>query len=318
MARQKTTTQQPTGERSARGTRPRQRNSGLHREITGTLALLTDEEDFARMRRYRTFPFDTHTAYLAEADRCLQQRAAQGRHTTLTLFDPEEYEEFCAESGLEADAPDSRARFTAHLQSRGPAIPYEGRPLSELLPHLVDAAVRQATFAYASELLGDAGDCADCGESLGRAAFDHAAHLLVAVLQVAGPGDHHLVCSTSAPSGTLLADLDVTVTPDGAFRLEETDALDLTTVLASALATEAASGLVARTARAGEPDSVRGWRLREATLHPLSAAEVFDAYCTDTATGEPIPPEPGVDYRAAPALDLFHPGRPHGHGGRSD
>ena len=41
----------------------------LRREMAGTIGLLTDEHDFTAMRRYRTFAFDDHTAYLQQGDK---------------------------------------------------------------------------------------------------------------------------------------------------------------------------------------------------------------------------------------------------------
>lgn len=49
---------------------------------------------------------------------------------------------------------------------------------------------------------------------------------------------------------------------------------------------------------------VRGWRLDRGLLYPLDEAQMFDAHCTDSASGEPIPPERGVEYTGAPAVDL--------------
>ncbi|PDP84526.1 hypothetical protein CQJ94_28075 [Glycomyces fuscus] len=53
---------------------------------------------------------------------------------------------------------------------------------------------------------------------------------------------------------------------------------------------------------------VRGWTVTERSLVPLDEARMFDAHCTDSASGEPIPPERGVVYTDAPAVDLtlFH------------
>lgn len=53
---------------------------------------------------------------------------------------------------------------------------------------------------------------------------------------------------------------------------------------------------------------VRGWRAADHTLTPLDEAEMFDAHCTDSASGEPVPPERGVEFAPAPAVDLsaFH------------
>ncbi len=45
-----------------------------------------------------------------------------------------------------------------------------------------------------------------------------------------------------------------------------------------------------------------GWALHDDWLRPLSEAEIFAAYCTDADTGEPVPPEHGVEYLAATTL----------------
>ncbi|MFI1179959.1 hypothetical protein ACH4UT_10420 [Streptomyces sp. NPDC020799] len=68
-------------------------------------------------------------------------------------------------------------------------------------------------------------------------------------------------------------------------------------VLAAALATAAPAGITSRHF-VGDSCTVRGWAVTSPFLTPLSEAEVFDAYCTDSETGEPKPPEHGVTYRA--------------------
>ncbi|OON71619.1 hypothetical protein [Streptomyces tsukubensis] len=286
----------------------------LRREITGTIALLTDEDDFSAMRRYRSFTFDDHPTYLAEVEGLLKTLASQGKHTTVALFDPEEYAEFCTDTGIEPDAPDSRNRFTAALAATGATIPYGGQPLADLVPELVDEAVRHATVEFAGSLLTRAGDCASCGDDIGKAAFERASHLLVAVLHAAGPGAHHLVCSTTTEEETLLAALDTTTVTHDKFRIDETEALEFATVLAAGIATTSPAGLVMRTSIPGSQDRVRGWRLRGEALHPLTASEVFDAYCTDADSGDLISPEPGVEYCPAPALEPTRPSSDHRHG----
>ncbi|MFF0853293.1 hypothetical protein ACFYVM_19925 [Streptomyces sp. NPDC003280] len=274
----------------------------LRREIAGTIGLLTDEHDFRAMRRYRSFVFDDHTAYLQQVESLLKTRAAQGGHTTLALFDPEDYAVFCAETGLDPEAPASRTRFTARLAATGPTIPYDGRPLAALLPDLVDEAVRQATWEYATTLLTRLGPCATCGEDIGRAAFTRASGLVARILDTAPPGDRHLVCSVSAPAETLVAVLHADQDAVGAAGLDEAELMEFTSVLALGLATGRAGGLVMRVTSAGTADRVHGWRLRAGALVPLSAAEVFDAYCTDAESGDIISPEPDVDYCAPPDL----------------
>ncbi|MEU9173564.1 hypothetical protein AB0D34_38345 [Streptomyces sp. NPDC048420] len=285
----------------------------LRREIAGTIGLLTDEHDFRAMRRYRSFTFDDHATYLKQVEALLRARAAQGSHTTVALFDPLEYAEFCEETGLNPDIPSSRTRFTAELATTGPALPYEGQPLTDLVPALVDEAVRQATWEYATTLLARLGACGSCGEDIGRAAFTRASNLLVRILDTAHPGEHHLVCSITGTPETLVSVLHSDENTEGAVRLDEAEALEFTTVLALGIATQCPGGLVMRTTTPGITDRIYGWRLRGDGLEPLTAGEVFDAYCTDIDNGDLISPESDVDYCVPPDLGLEGQAPRHNH-----
>ena len=285
----------------------------LRREIAGTIGLLTDEHDFGAMQRYRSFTFDSHETYLQQVEALLKTRASQGSHTTVALFDPDEYAEFCADAGLDPDVPSSRTRFTAELATTGPTVPYDGQPLTDLVPTLVDEAVRQATWEYASTLLARLGACASCGEDIGRAAFTRASGFLVRILDASGPGNRHLVCSVSATPETLVSVLHADEDDDGAIQLDEAEALEFTTVLALGIATRSPGGLVMRTSTPGTTDRVYGWRLRGERLAPLTAGEVFDAYCTDIESGDLISPESDVDYCAPPDLGEEGPTPGHHH-----
>lgn len=274
----------------------------LRREIAGTIGLLTDEHDFSAMRRYRSFTFDDHATYLKQVEDLLRTRASQGSHTTVALFDPQEYAEFCEEAGLNPDIPSSRTRFTAELAHTGPTLPYEGQPLTDLVPALVDEAVRHATWEYATTLLARLGSCGSCGEDIGRAAFTRASDLLVRILDTARPGEHHLVCSITGTPETLVSVLHSDENNDGSVQLDEAEALEFTTVLALGIATRSPGGLVMRTSAPGTTDRVYGWRLRGDGLEALTAGEVFDAYCTDIDSGDLISPESDVDYCVPPDL----------------
>ncbi|MGX2998420.1 hypothetical protein JNUCC64_29850 [Streptomyces sp. JNUCC 64] len=284
------------------------RTEPFHHEIAGTLGLLADEADFTAMRRYRSFPFDDHPAYLRHTEAVLRDRTDHGQHTSLALFDPERYADYCARTGIDPDTRASRTRFTAELAATGPTVPYDGRPLGELLPDLLDETARQTTWEYATHLLARAGECAVCGEDLGRAAFARASDLLLRVLRAARPGAHHLVASVTTPDETLLGVLRARSDTDGLTDADETAAVELATVLAAGITTHSPGGLVLRTITPGHDDRVQGWRLSGDGLLPLTAAEVFDAYCTDAASGEPVPPEPGVDYCAPPDIEGIAPG----------
>ncbi|MFI2781508.1 hypothetical protein [Streptomyces sp. ALB3] len=270
----------------------------LRREAPSTVGLLVDPEDFAAMRGYRSFSFEDHSVYLRQVESLLRTLAAQGVHTTVALFDPEDYAEFCAESGLDPDDRTSRSRFTAEIAAAGATVAYTGQSIDTLIPLLVSRAVRRATWEYATMLLTGLGDCADCGQDIGRAAFDRASHLLMRLLDTAGPGTHHLVCSVPTESEQLLAVLHTTRDTDRPAGLEPSEGAEFATVLAAGVALETQGGVVLRTTAPGTPDRVHGWRLHRGGLLPLTAGEVFSAYCTDADTGEPVSPESGVEYCA--------------------
>ncbi|MER5935283.1 hypothetical protein [Streptomyces sp. NPDC002054] len=296
-------------------TRTRTHTSGsLRREVPSTVGLVADAQDFAAMRGYRSFSFDDHQDYLRQVDALLRSLAADGIHTTVALFDPEEYAEYCAESGLDPDTAAARTRFTAELAGAGTGLPYTGQPIDELVPLLVDEAVRQATWEYATMLLAGLGHCADCGEDIGQASFEQAGRVVKALLDGAGPGHHHLVCSIPTEDEQLIAVLHAetagaTDPPGSPPRLPGREGIDFVTVLAVGIALSRPGGVVLRSTTEGFRDRVHGWRLDGGTLIPLTAAAVFNAYCTDADTGDPVAPEPGVEY--CPGYKVDDPPHPH-------
>ncbi|MGY0055927.1 hypothetical protein ACWY4P_05095 [Streptomyces sp. LZ34] len=291
------------------GTHRRERTArrALRREAPSTVALLADEEDFAAMRRYASFAFDDHTAYLRQTEGLLRMLASQGVHTSIALFDPVEFEEFCADSGIDPDTSAARTRYTAEVAAAGPTVTYEGQPLDQLLQRLIGAAEQQATWEYATALLSRAGGCG-CPDDPGHAAFRRAQAALRRLLTAAGPGSHHVVCSVAASGAPLVAVVHAEATGERPVELDSTEALIFSTVLACGIATNSPGGVVLRTTVPGAPDTVRGWSLHQGWLRPLSEAEVFSAYCTDADTGEPVPPEHGVEYR--PGIPLPGPDTP--------
>ncbi|MFJ7588490.1 hypothetical protein ACIQZO_14110 [Streptomyces sp. NPDC097617] len=290
-------------------TRTTDRRRTLRREVPGTVGLLTDAGDFAAMRGYRSFTFDDHRDYLHHMDGLLRSLAAQGIHTTVALFDPEEYAEYCGEHDLDPDSAETRARFTAELAGSGAVLPYSGQPIDELVPLLVDEAVRQATWEYATGLLAEVGRCADCGEDIGHASFQRATDALKRLVAGAGVGHHHFVCSVPTEAQQLVAVLhaDTTGAPDTPPRVESREGLDFVTVLAAGLALGGPGGLVVRSSAEGRGDRVHGWRLDRGRLTVLTAAAVFNAYCTDADTGDPVAPESGVEYCPGYEVDLPGP-----------
>lgn len=296
--------------------RRRSRRRALRREAPSIVPVLADEAHFARMRRYDTFAFDDHGSYLRHLDGLLRGLRAGQVPARAVLFDPVDYALFCQERGLDADTADSRVNYVAEVAAGGTTVPYAGQPLGRLLPQLRDAHACRLTWQSGTEVLARAGACGRCGADIGKAAFARAARALSAVLDAAGTGSHHLVASVAVPGSPLVSALDVRRSSQDALYAHESAALALTTALAAGFATGSHGGLVLRTEAESPPgtggpaprDVVRGWRLdpAECWLRPLTAAEVFAAYCTDPVTRDPVAPEPGVDH--APGRELPHPG----------
>lgn len=279
----------------------------LRREAPTVVGLLLDEHDFTTMTGYRSFPFTDYGLYLRHLDGMLRSLHAQGTSIAVTPFDPERFADHCADNRRPPDTPGSRAHYTAEAGATGPALRYTRQPLHRLRSRLARVADLRTTRDRAAHLLAAAGRCRDCGELFAHCAFDLAAHTLLRLLAAAGPGTHHLVASLPPDDGPpLLAAAAITTTADGAIDLDDAETTALCTVMAAARLGTRPGGLVLRTTDRRGTDTVRGWTLHHEGPHPLTEAEVFDAYCTDPDTGDVLPPEPGVRYRAG--LDLPPPG----------
>lgn len=283
----------------------------LRREAPTLVALLLDDQDFTAMTDHRSFAFDDYAQYLHAVEAFLRHLHAQGSHIAVTLFDPDAYANYCITTRQPPDSATTRTHYTAEATAAGPAVTYTRQSLTLLRAQLAHEADRRATWESATDALTQAGTCPDCGQDLAHCAFDRASDTLLRLIETVGPGTHHVVCSLPADDGPLLAAVHVAADPDGMIELAENDALVLCTVMAASTVTGRTGGVVLRTTydSAGgdeRPDAVRGWSLREGDLHPLTEAEVFNAYCTDAATGDPVPPEHGVVYRAGLPLPPPH------------
>lgn len=287
-------------------TRRRRRNAyrALRGETPSTVAVLTTETDFAAMRGYSSFTFDDYAAYLRHVHELLNSLAAQGVHTRVAHFDPARYATYCAEDSLDPDAAASRTLYNAEVAGSGITLPYRGQSCDELLPLLRAHRTREAAWEESSRLLAVADRGKDPSRGTGGEALDTAACAVDALLAVLEPGTHHLVCSVDGPATPLLAVLHADTARSRPPELDESEVLLLCAVLAAGLVTRSPGGLVTRTtgpsggSGSRGPEVVRGWCLQRGWLAPLTAGQVFAAYCTHAETGEPLPPEHGVEYSA--------------------
>nr|WP_206313360.1 hypothetical protein [Streptomyces coryli] len=269
----------------------------LRRETASTVGLLADVDDYKSIRRYASFRHaGDHLAYLRHVEGLLRALAARGAPVTVALFEPDDFAAYCARRGMDPDSASSRARYTSQAAAARTSVPYAGQPMDRLLDQLLQEAVRRRSGEHAATLLATAGECTDCGTHVGRDGFERASAALAALCERLDAGIHHVVVSVEDdPEAPLVAAAHVS-----AGRITEEEALRLCTVLAAGFVTASPGGLVLRSQ--ATPDTVRAWRVHDSWLEPMTAAEVFNAYCTDATTGDPIPPEPGVDYAEGWAL----------------
>ncbi|MFD5427714.1 hypothetical protein [Streptomyces sp. NPDC127084] len=129
---------------------------------------------------------------------------------------------------------------------------------------------------------------------------ERAAALLMGLFGAVDDGCHTLTVSVAGRARGTVAVLPFRNV--GEFTDVDTEvALDVIALLS--LTSGRIGGAVLRTNHADDASRVLGWRLSDCTAHPLNRAEIFSAYCTDAATGEPIPPEPGAEYADAPPVE---------------
>ncbi|MCW8103544.1 hypothetical protein [Streptomyces tauricus] len=135
--------------------------------------------------------------------------------------------------------------------------------------------------------------------------FETAAQAFSALLDALGPGRHQLVCSAHTALGSFAsASVDAEYAPDDQ---DEVDADSEGWLMFCHLLAQTSIGfrdaaIFTRTYTTDSASVVRGWKVTNGWPYPMDAADVFATYCTDLATGDPLPPEPGTDYQAGTPL----------------
>ena len=198
------------------------------------------------MQRYAVFAFDDHRAYLRQMEGLLRALTAQGVHTTVALFDPAEYEEFCADTRHDPDTSRAAPAIRRRWQPRAPPLPTPASPSTSWSPaHRRGGAAGHLGVRTPAASRPVPGDCAG-GDDIARASFDRASAALPRRVEAAGAGLHHLVAASrraaprSSPCSRRRAG-------SGLPELAEPGALVFCTVLAGGIARHSPGGVVLRT-----------------------------------------------------------------------
>ncbi|MGW3491625.1 hypothetical protein [Streptomyces sp. NPDC001054] len=129
----------------------------------------------------------------------------------------------------------------------------------------------------------------------------HAMATFDALLGAIGDGAHHIALLSFLDGGPCLSAMTIELEGEDIEHRYGDRPRDFYRLFEIALSADGPSGIAMRTLH-DQGDRCRVWLIRFGVLEPMSAAECFNAYCTDPADGSPVPPQHGVSYEAAPEI----------------
>ncbi|MFE9604559.1 hypothetical protein [Streptomyces hokutonensis] len=126
-----------------------------------------------------------------------------------------------------------------------------------------------------------------------------------ALLDVIGPGEHTLVCTTCTEDGLRTGTFHLFTDDSERASCEESEALGFWATIASGFVPGSKGAVIVRTMVPDTVDSVRAWTVDAARrwLMPCTAEEVRDGYRQARREGE-HDPEPDLIYRHAESLPV--------------
>jgi hypothetical protein len=245
------------------------------------LGVLTTAADFAALARRIPVRHPDYRSYLAELGQALDRLrrihpAVYGRRFHLADLD-----RFCAQHGLDRDAPGSHGAYTESPEGEPAWVRWTGQPLPVFLAALdrahLRAGRRAMVHARLDRMLVETAEAAPTGAfpaELLRPAYGAASRAVHTVLLSASPGPHRLACALHPDDGSEPVELCVELEtgPGGRPRMDDA-ALDART---AAMCTAHALRLSARLLLAGDGlAAVRGWFFDGSELHRRSAPDLL-------------------------------------------
>ena len=258
---------------SSRTVRGVDHSSGVEQNDVLLLPVV-DEEVFATCGLQELFV--SHTAYLMSFDVYCRSLRNLGRTLGFVLLN-EEFVDWCAKE--RRSVQDAGDAYVAYVAGSMTLEPWDGSAAS---------FIQTMYWALELEDIDPEDDVAEC---MARDLLQEAVN--------AAYGPVHAVVGvfTSVPE---FIELDLGSTQRGEWLVPRTE--HVRAVLALAVAVVRGGSLVVRhdtpSVFGGMQmcQQVRGWSLRDYQISMLDEQKLFAMYCTDSKTGEPIPPEPGVRY----------------------
>jgi hypothetical protein len=293
-------------------------------EQVAGIALLAEESEWRAMADInQLFDHANYAAYLADVERRIRAAARTGRRVVVGPLMPDQFESRADSAGLARDSPRALREYELYIADLGPlSEPWNGEPIEVILTRLRAHVRAEALQTVAMPALAEAATLHSEPDEAVRRAMSRGAHAFMALVEQGGDGQHELSVRVDLVGARL--DYRLPYTKCGHIMAFPDDGGEQLVVILLAIASLAERpGHLLLTSRLhpsffprrrtprpapGTPEArreestLRGWRLGGELPQPLSEGQLFALACTGP-DGGPIPPEPGVHFRAASPLD---------------
>ena len=299
------------------------------------IAILVDELEWRALAEENPlFEFADYESYLLNVEKRMRAAARAGRQVMVGLLMPDQFETRADAAGIARDSPRALKEYERFVADLGPLTrPWHGEPMAQVLERLRAHVRAESLQARAIPALGAAAALHEHPEASTRRATSQASHVLLAVIEGCGDGQHEARIKVSHPEGELEYALPYTRSGEIiAFPDDGGEQMAIVLLAIASLAERPGSMVVrsrpqidffpsrrrpneawtaysAAAAAANASGSpayrelvLRGWRLGDAVPQPMSEGQLFAFACTGP-NGDPVPPEPGTRFRSAFPLD---------------
>jgi hypothetical protein len=283
-------------------------------QIRGFAVILHESEYLDLIARHTALDRGDYEAYLAGIHRRMASARRTGKQVLVGPFLTDQYESYADAIGEPPCSFETLRSYDDFVARIGPhTITWAGEPISSVLAHLRGATDTSTDEAKLLPLLKQAADLHVDPQRAASQALDAATEIFAPLLKHTEPGHHTLTCVVQFPRERVSYELPVMRTselvafPDGgpeqllwaALATAQLSERPATLILRSRRLTAHTPAAQKRHSRHPESLTVRAWRLSAGRAIPLTAAQAFALACTDPATGDPVPPEPGACYEDA-------------------
>jgi hypothetical protein len=257
------------------------------------LGIVADSAHFAELQARRELRHADYRGYLEDLARLLHTLSRRGTTVYGRQFHPGDLDRYCAERGLDPDAPGSHGAYTDDPSADTEWVRYRGQPLPVFLRALLRGRERGRVHRLLERLLLETAEAAATGsfpEILLRRAYGEGVESLRGLLAGAEPGPYRLACAVESDRGPVEVCVPLELRPAERMRLADPD-LDL---LCSLMCTAHALGLRGRALLHG-PTAARGWRFDGRGFVRHAAADLLLDFSAAVAAALAAPAGQGWD-----------------------